>query len=62
MDEMQAVAAAAPRLAGPAERRASAALKARTTKPRDIDLADARNTFAALMAGRRPAGARMAAS
>jgi beta-N-acetylhexosaminidase len=61
MDEMQAVAAAAPRLAGPAERRASAALKARTTKPRDIDLAEARNTFAALMAGRRPAGARMAA-
>jgi beta-N-acetylhexosaminidase len=62
MDEMQAVAAAAPRLAGPAERRASAALKARTTKPRDIDLAEARNTFAALMAGRRLAGARMAAS
>ena len=61
MDEMAAVASAVPRLAGPAAQRAAAALAARAT-PRDIDLAEARNTFAALMAGGRPAGARMAAS
>ena len=61
MDEMAAVASAVPRLAGPAARRATAALAARA-KPRAIDLPEARNTFAALMAGGRPAGARMAAS
>jgi beta-N-acetylhexosaminidase len=61
MDEMQAVAAAAPHLAGPAAQRATAALMART-KPRPIDLAEARGRFAALMAGGRPADTRMAAS
>ncbi len=61
IEEMQAVAAAAPRLAGPADRRAVAALNART-RPRDIDLGEARKTFAALLAGGRPAGARMVAS
>jgi beta-N-acetylhexosaminidase len=61
MEEMLAVAAEAPRLAGPARRRATAALDART-KPRAIDLGVARASFAALLAGGRPAGARMAAS
>ena len=75
IEEMQAVAAAAPRLAGAAERRAAAALAART-KPCEIDLGEARETFAALLrrrsvsAGRdnstgaalRAACARMAAS
>ena len=54
MDEMAAVAYAVPCLAGPAARRATAALAARAT-PRDIDLPEARNTFAALMACGRPA-------
>jgi len=61
MEEMQAVAAAAPPLAGTAERRAQAALGARG-KPRDLDLGEARKMFAALLADGRPAGARMAAS
>jgi beta-N-acetylhexosaminidase len=49
LDEMEAVAAAAPRLDGEAAQRAAAALKARG-KPKDIDLAEARREFAALMA------------
>ena len=61
MDEMGAVAAEAPHLAGLAERRAATALAARG-KATDIDLAEARKRFAALLAGERPAGARMAAS
>jgi len=61
MEEMQAVAAAAPPLAGAAERRARRALGARA-KPRDIDLGEARKMFAALLAEGRAAGARMAAS
>jgi beta-N-acetylhexosaminidase len=58
MAEMQAVAAAAPRLAGDAARRADAALAARTV-PSAVDLVEARKTFDALLAG-APAGARMA--
>ena len=49
LDEMQAVAAAAPKLEGEAARRAAAALKARG-KPTAIDLAAARREFAALLA------------
>jgi beta-N-acetylhexosaminidase len=59
MTEMQAVAAAAPRLAGEPARRADAALAARTM-PTAIDLAEARKTFDALLAGGRSAAARMA--
>jgi beta-N-acetylhexosaminidase len=58
MTEMQEVAAAAPRLAGEAARRADAALAARTT-PTAIDLIEARKTFDALLAG-AAAGTRMA--
>ena len=48
LDEMQAVAAAAPELAGDASRRAAAALAAR--KPAQaIDLTAARREFAAMM-------------
>ena len=61
MDEMQMVAAEAPRLAGPAQRRATAALAARS-KPRDLDLGEARRSFAAMLAGGKPGGARMAVS
>jgi len=49
LDEMQAVAAATPKLQGAAERRANAALKARG-KPTAIDLVGARKEFAALLA------------
>lgn len=49
LDEMEAVAQAAPRLEGEAARRAAAALKARG-KSKEIDLAHARREFAALMA------------
>jgi len=49
LDEMQAVAAAAPKLEGAAARRAAAALKARGA-PDKIDLAAARKEFAALLA------------
>jgi beta-N-acetylhexosaminidase len=59
MTEMQAVAAEAPRLTGEAARRAEAALAARKT-PCDIDLAEARRNFEALLAGGKPAAARMA--
>jgi beta-N-acetylhexosaminidase len=61
MEEMQAVAAAAPPLTGAAERRAQAALGARS-RPRDLDVDAARTMFAALLADGRPAGVRMAAS
>jgi beta-N-acetylhexosaminidase len=49
LDEMQAVAAEAPELAGKALRRANAALAARTPAG-EIDLVAARREFAALMA------------
>jgi beta-N-acetylhexosaminidase len=49
LDEMQAVAAAAPSLVGPAARRADAALKARG-RALPLDLAAARREFAALLA------------
>jgi beta-N-acetylhexosaminidase len=50
MREMCAIAAAAPQLAGPAARRAEAALAARTA-PKPIDLAAARAAFFAMMDG-----------
>ena len=59
LGEMQAVAAAAPLLAGEAAARASAALAARHA-PGSCDLAEARATFAALLGGDRTAAARMA--
>jgi beta-N-acetylhexosaminidase len=49
LDEMQAVAAAAPKLEGEAARRAAAALKSRG-RPKSIDLDAARQEFAALLA------------
>jgi beta-N-acetylhexosaminidase len=49
LDEMEAVAAEAPELRGVSARRADAALAARTPAS-DIDLTDARRTFAELMA------------
>lgn len=51
LDEMQAVAAQAPELAGEAERRAAAALAGRR-KPSALDLAAARREFADLMGAR----------
>jgi len=51
LDEMRAVAAAAPMLAGTAERRAAAALAARTPADK-IDLPAARQEFAAMMTTR----------
>jgi beta-N-acetylhexosaminidase len=62
LEEMRAVADAVPRLAGPSERRAAAALASRRRPTRDIDLADIRQAFAALLAGGRAAGARMVLS
>jgi beta-N-acetylhexosaminidase len=59
LDEMRAVAAEAPLLQGAAGMRAEAALAARH-EPRSIDLAEARENFAALLAGDRAAAARMA--
>src|SRR5262245_2986158 len=59
LDEMQAVAAQSPPLAGEAARRADAALAARRA-PAAIDIAEARRTFAAILAG--TASARRAAS
>lgn len=50
IDEMRAVAAAAPELAGLALARAEAALAARQA-PLDLDVADARADFAAMLAG-----------
>ena len=49
LDEMQAVAAAAPKLDGMAAKRAAAALKSRG-RPTEIDLPAARREFAALLA------------
>jgi beta-N-acetylhexosaminidase len=49
LDEMQAVASAAPKLAGKAAKRAEKALKARG-QPKEIDLPAARREFAALLA------------
>jgi beta-N-acetylhexosaminidase len=49
LDEMQAVAAQAPRLSGQAERRAAAALAARR-QPEPIDLPAARRAFSAMVA------------
>jgi len=51
LDEMQAVAAAVPELAGAAERRAAAALAARSPAS-EIDLTAARREFAAMIADR----------
>jgi beta-N-acetylhexosaminidase len=59
MTEMEAIAAEAPRLAGEAKRRADAALAARRI-PGDIDPGEARSKFEALLAGGKPAAARMA--
>jgi beta-N-acetylhexosaminidase len=59
--EREAVAAAAPPLAGEAARRADAALASRAAPDR-IDLAEARKAFAALLAGGQRADVRMAAS
>src|SRR5580698_8790830 len=56
--EMRAVAGAVSPLAGAAERRAAAALAARRRPGREIDLAEVRRAFAALLAGGRAAGAR----
>src|SRR6202790_46038 len=62
IDEMRAVAGAVPGLAGPAERRAANALASRRRPQREIDLAEVRRAFAALLAGGRAAGARMVLS
>jgi beta-N-acetylhexosaminidase len=62
LEEMHAVAGAVPALAGAAERRAAAALAARRRSGREIDLAEVRHAFAALLAGGRAAGARMVLS
>ena len=51
LDEMQAVAAAVPELAGAAERRAAAALAARSPAS-EIDLTAARREFAAMIGNR----------
>ena len=59
LEEMRAVAAEAPPLQGAAAARAEAALAARR-EPRELDLAEARERFAALLAGDRSAAARMA--
>jgi beta-N-acetylhexosaminidase len=62
IDEMRAVAGAVPALAGMAGARAAAALAARRSPAREIDLAEVRRAFAALLAGGRAAGARMVLS
>lgn len=60
LDEMRSVAAEAPPLAGAAAIRAAAALAARR-EPSGLDLAEARRTFAGLIAGdTASASARMA--
>jgi len=61
LDEMEAVAAAAPPLAAAAARRAAAALAARNAGAA-IDVAQARTTFAAMLAGDPRADARRTAS
>jgi beta-N-acetylhexosaminidase len=60
LDEMKAVAAQAPMLAGRAEQRAASALAWRRP-PQDLDVAAARRTFADLLAG-RPGGTRIVVS
>jgi beta-N-acetylhexosaminidase len=60
--EMRAVAGTVPVLAAAAQRRAAAALAARRRPQREIDLAEVRRAFAALLAGGRAAGARMVLS
>jgi beta-N-acetylhexosaminidase len=62
MEEMRAVAGAVPGLAGLPLARATAALAARRRPNREIDLAEVRRAFAALLAGGRAAGARMVLS
>ena len=62
IEEMRAVAGAVPALTGDAGRRAAAALAARRRPEREIDLAEVRRAFAALLAGGRAAGARMVLS
>jgi beta-N-acetylhexosaminidase len=62
IEEMRAVAGAVPRLARKAERRAAAALAARRRPSGEIDLAEVRRAFAALLAGGRAVGARMVLS
>jgi beta-N-acetylhexosaminidase len=62
IDEMRAVAGVVPGLAGTAERRAATALAARREPKREIDLAEVRRAFAALLAGGRAVGARMVLS
>jgi beta-N-acetylhexosaminidase len=59
LEERQIVAGETPILSGKAALRAEAALRARTA-PGDIDIAEARKTFAALIAGGRLADSRMA--
>jgi beta-N-acetylhexosaminidase len=51
MSEMAAVAAAVPRLAGKAARRAETALAARRPDPAPLDIAETRTEFFRLMAG-----------
>jgi beta-N-acetylhexosaminidase len=60
LDEMTAVAAEAPRLAGAAAQRAAAALASRT-EAGDIDLAAARAKFSVLMGGAQAGSARISA-
>src|SRR5258708_11119252 len=62
IEEMRAVAGAVPALTGDAGRRAAAARAARRRPEREIDLAEVRRAFAALLAGGRAAGARMVLS
>ncbi|HEY6257004.1 MAG TPA: beta-N-acetylhexosaminidase [Xanthobacteraceae bacterium] len=62
LDEMHAVAGTVAPLAGIAQARAAAALAARRKATPEIDLAELRRAFAALLAGGRAAGARMVLS
>ena len=59
LEEMQAVAAAAPVLSGDAARRAASALRLRRATG-EFDVADARSQFAALLESVGAKGARMA--
>lgn len=59
LDEMGAVAAAVPHLSGQAAMRAAAALAARRKPAREIDIAELRGAFAALLAGGRVADAKV---
>jgi beta-N-acetylhexosaminidase len=61
MKEMRAIASEAPPLAGDAARRADAALAARRA-PGPIDVAQARSTFAEMMAATVSAGSRIVTS